>query len=153
MFCSRTDFGDHLVADPVVLPAEYPAGQEGHDRREVGLLVEFLVPGLHRVAAQQRGHRYHRQLQAGPPQVCGVSVDHLPPERIEVGFSGDSRRDRADVESLPQEPQFGCGEFLAGIADEEHRVGVRQQTQDRRQVRLALTADPGSVDESQPAFE
>ena len=57
MLGGRTHFGEHLVADPVVLAAEHLLAEELDDRREVRLLVEFLVVHLDRVAAQDRRHR------------------------------------------------------------------------------------------------
>ena len=50
MFCGRSDFADNLIAYPVVLAGQHLLGEEPHDRREVRLLVEFLV-----VAAAPRG--------------------------------------------------------------------------------------------------
>ncbi len=64
MLCRRTDLGEHLVADPVVLPGQHLLAEELHDGREVGLLVEFLVVELDGVAAQQRRRRNHRHRRA-----------------------------------------------------------------------------------------
>ena len=100
-----------------------------------------------RVAAQQRRRRNHRQRQAGPLQVALVGRDDLPPVRVQVGLGGDDRCHRADFVGLPDEGHLGLGELLAGVAHHQHRVGVGQQTQRRRQVRLAVAADAGGVDE------
>ena len=83
----------------------------------------------------------------------GVGVDDLAPVRIQVGLGDHRRRGGADLDGLPEEPHLRCGELLAGVADEEHRVGLGQQAQDGRQVRLALPADARGVDERQPAGE
>ncbi len=46
MLCGRTDLGEHLIADPVVLPGQHLLAEELDDGGEVGLLVEFLVVEL-----------------------------------------------------------------------------------------------------------
>jgi len=51
MLGSGADLGEHLVARPVVLPGQHLLAEELHDRREVGLFVEFLVVELDGVAA------------------------------------------------------------------------------------------------------
>ena len=61
--------------------------------------------------------------------------------------------DRADFVGLPDERHLRLGELLAGVADHQHRVGVGQQAERRRQVRLPVTADAGGVDERQPVLE
>ena len=75
------------------------------------------------------------------------------PVRVQIGLGRDDRCDRADLEGLPDERHLGFGELLAGVADHQHRVGVGQQAQRRRQVRLAVTADTRGVDERQSALE
>ncbi len=122
-------------------------------RREVRLLVEFLVVERHGMAAQRRRRRDQRRGDAGAAQVRGVGVDHLPPVRVEVGLARDDHRDRADLQGLPHERHLGFGELLAGVADHQHRVRVGQQAQRRRQVRLTVAADARGVDERQAAFE
>ena len=105
------------------------------------------------VAAQQRGRRNHRNGQAGPLQVGVVGLDNLSPVRIEVGLRRDNRCHRADFVRLPEEGHLGFGELLAGVADHQHRVGIRQQAQRGRQVRLPVAADTRGVDEGQSALE
>ncbi len=73
--------------------------------------------------------------------------------RVQVGLGGDHHAHRADLVGLPDEPHLRFGELLAGVADHQHRVGVGQQAQRRGQVRLAVPAHPGGVDESQAALE
>ncbi len=82
-----------------------------------------------------------------------VGLHDLPPVRIEVGLGRDNRCHRADFVRLPDEGHLGFGELLAGVADHQHRVGVRQQTQRRRQVRLPVAADTRGVDEGQAVLE
>ena len=48
---------------------------------------------------------------------------------------------------------LGLGELLAGVADHQHRVGIGQQAEGGRQVRLPVAADPGGVDERQALLE
>ena len=153
MLCRRTDLGEHLVADPVVLPGQHLVAEELHDGREVRLLVEFLVVELDGVAAQQRRRRNHRHREPGALQVRLVGLDDLPPVRVEVGLGRDNGCDRADFECLADEGHLGFGELLAGVADHQHGVGIGQQAERRRQMRLAVTADAGGVDEHQPALE
>ena len=63
----------------------------------------------------------------------------------------DHRADRADLVRLPDEPQLRFGELLAGVADHQQRVGIGQQPEGGRQVRLAVPTDAGGVDEGQAA--
>ena len=89
----------------------------------------------------------------GPLQVGLVGRDDLAPVRVQVGLRRDNRCHRADFEGLPDEGHLGFGELLAGVADHQHRVGVGQQAQRRRQVRLAVAADARGVDERQAVLE
>ena len=92
MLCRRGDFGEHMVADPVVLPGEHLLGQERTIAGKLDSSLSSLSLVGDGVAAQQRGHRDHRQIQSGAAQVCGVGVDDLAPERVQVGLGGDDRR-------------------------------------------------------------
>ena len=153
MLCGRTNLGEHLVADPVVLTGQHLLAEELDDGREIGLLVEFLVVVLQRVAAQQRRGRDHRQRQTRPLQMRLVGRHDLAPVRIEVGLRRDDGRHRADLLGLPDEPHLGFGELLAGVADHQHGVGIGQQAERGRQVRLPVAADAGGVDERQALLE
>ena len=153
MLCRRTDLGEHLVAHPVVLPGQHLVAEELHDGREVGLLVEFLVVELDGVAAQQRRRWNHRHREACALQVRLVGLDDLPPVRVEVGLGRDKCCDGADFERLPHEGHLGFGELLAGVADHQHGVSVGQQSERGGQMRLAMTANAGGVDEHQPTLE
>ena len=82
-----------------------------------------------------------------------VGRDDLAPVRVQVGLRRDNRCHRADFERLPDERHLGFGELLAGVADHQHRIGVGQQAERGRQVRLTVAADARGVDERQPALE
>ena len=153
MLSGRAYFGDNLIADVVVLPRQHLLAEELDDGREVGLLVEFLIVELDRVAAQQRRRRDHRYRQAGTIQMRLIGLDDLAPVRIQVGLGGDDRCDRAYFECLPHEGHFGFGELLAGVSAHQQRVGVGQQAQRGRQMGLTVTADPRRVHERQSVLE
>ena len=153
MLSRRAYFGDDLVADVVVLPRQHLLAEELDDRREVGLLVEFLVVELDRVAAQQGRGRDHRYRQPSTVQMGLVGLDDLTPVRVQIDLGGDDRGDRAYFECLSHEGHFGFGELLAGVSAHQQRVGVGQQAQRGRQVGLAVTADPRRVHERQSVLE
>jgi hypothetical protein len=112
------------MVDPVVLTGQHPVAEKLHDRRKIGLLVEFLVVGGNGVAAQRGGHRGDRDIEPGPLQVGRVGGDDFPPVRVEVGLGGDDRCDRTDFERLTDVGQFGLGELLAGVTHHQHGVGL-----------------------------
>ena len=153
MLCRRTDLGHHLVADAIVLAGGHLLGQEVHQRREVGLGVEFLVVGLDRVAAQHRGHRDDRHRYPGALQVPLVGGDDVTPVRVQIGLGRHDPGDRADLHRLAQERHLGFGELLAGVAGHQHRVRVGQQAQRGGQMGLTVASHPGGVDERQSALE
>ncbi len=105
------------------------------------------------MTAQQRRRSDDRCRQAGVVQVGTVGLDDLAPMRIQVGLGGDDRCDRADFECLPHERHLGFGELLAGVTAHQQCVGVGQQAQRCRQVRLTMTADARRVDEGQSVLE
>ncbi len=122
MICCGTDLVDHVIADAIGLTGQHLVAEEGDQRREVGLLVEVLVVERDGMAAQHRAHRSDRCAEAGALQMGGVRRDDLPPVRVQVDLGGQNCCQRADFDGLPDEGQFGLGEFLAGVAHHQQRI-------------------------------
>ena len=83
-------------------------------------------------------------------QVPLVDLDDPPPFRVQVGLGDHARRARAALQRLPQEVQFGLGQFLRGVGDEQHPVGLVERAEGDDAVRGVQAADPGCVDQAEP---
>ncbi len=80
-------------------------------------------------------------------QVTPVQLDDLAPLRIQVGLGDDACGDRAALQRLAQEVEFGLGELLGRIAHEQHPVGRVERAESDDAVSGVEAADARGVDQ------
>ena len=152
MLRCRTDLGHRLLSRAGLVVRD-GITEECHQCGEVGLRIEFLIVELQCMRTQRRRHRDGGHGDLGLVQMRGVGGHHLTPVRVQIRLGVDNGRDGAQVECLLDENQFGFGEFGTEIADHEHDIGIRQQPEGARQVRLTESADTGRIHQAQATFE
>ncbi len=164
----RRALGDEVAADllgdgedvvhhaapgqPVGLP-EHPLAQVADQLGEAGLGVELRVAVQDGVPAQGRRHREDLRVDPGRGEVPAVELDDAPPLGVQVGLRDHARDVRADRRGVGEELQLRRRVLLGGVGHEQHGVGRRQRGRRRRAVHRRQPADPGGVDDLQPAAQ
>ncbi len=155
------ELGDHEARRPARVvwtaaasaPARTPRRSMSSSSGKPGLVVERRAVPRTRAHPQERRDRHDRQRQSGAREVAVVEVDDPSPLAVQVGLRHHADDPGTPLHGADQEIQFGGGELLRGVGDEQRGARQRQRAEREVAVRGVQPADAGSVDEGQATAE